>query len=72
MIKKLLVPTSGSPDDDSVFARTLNVVRPLDAYFEFYHLQFSASETAVRPDGHFKFLHLWPPQNPPLDSIVTA
>lgn len=48
MIKKLLVPTSGSPDDDSVFARTLNVVRPLDAYFEFYHLQFSASETAVR------------------------
>ena len=23
-------------------------------------------------DGHFKFLHLWPPQNPPLDSIVTA
>jgi hypothetical protein len=24
------------------------------------------------PDGHFKFLHLWPPQNPPLDSIVIA
>ena len=24
------------------------------------------------PDGHFKFLHLWPPQNPPLDSIVMA
>jgi hypothetical protein len=23
-------------------------------------------------DGHFKFLHLWPPQNPPLDSIVMA
>jgi hypothetical protein len=26
----------------------------------------------VSADGHFKFLHLWPPQNPPLDSIVTA
>jgi hypothetical protein len=48
MIKKLLVPTSGSPGDDGVFARTLNVARPLDAYFEFYHLQFSASEAAVR------------------------
>jgi hypothetical protein len=21
-------------------------------------------------DGHFKFLRLWPPQNPPLDAIV--
>jgi hypothetical protein len=22
------------------------------------------------PDGHFKFLHLWPGQNPPLDLVV--
>jgi hypothetical protein len=26
----------------------------------------------VDPDGHFKFLHLWPGQNPPLDSVVIA
>jgi hypothetical protein len=26
----------------------------------------------VVPDGHFKFLHLWPGQNPPLDSVVIA
>jgi ACR3 family arsenite efflux pump ArsB len=24
------------------------------------------------PDGHFKFLHPWPGQNPPLDSVVIA
>jgi putative addiction module killer protein len=24
------------------------------------------------PDGHFNFLHLWPGQNPPLDSIMKA
>jgi hypothetical protein len=24
------------------------------------------------PDGHFNFLHLWPGQNPPLDSVVIA
>ncbi len=23
-------------------------------------------------DGHFKFLHLWPGQNPPLDSVAMA
>ena len=22
------------------------------------------------PDGHFKFLHLWPPQIPPVDRIT--
>jgi hypothetical protein len=26
-------------------------------------------KSQIRPDGHFKFLHLWPLQNPPLDGL---
>jgi predicted NBD/HSP70 family sugar kinase len=29
-------------------------------------------KAALAPDGHFKFLHLWPGQTPPLDSIMKA
>ncbi len=48
MIKTILVPTSGSRSDDSVFATALAVARPLDAHLEFYHLRLTVYEAAVR------------------------
>jgi hypothetical protein len=48
MIKTILVPTSGTRSDDSVFATALAVARPLDAHLEFYHLRLTVYEAAVR------------------------
>jgi nucleotide-binding universal stress UspA family protein len=48
MIKKILVPTSGTRNDDKVFATALSVARPLAAHLEFYHVRLSACEAAVR------------------------
>jgi hypothetical protein len=54
MIKKILVPTSGSCDDDKVFATALSVARPLAAHLEFYHVRLSDCEAAVR-SRHVEF-----------------
>lgn len=48
MIKTILVPASGSSTDDPVFATALAAARPLAAHLEFYHVQLSATEAAVR------------------------
>jgi nucleotide-binding universal stress UspA family protein len=48
MIKTILVPTSGSSTDDSVFASALAVARPLAAHIEFYHLRVTPGEAAPR------------------------
>src|ERR1700690_2328164 len=48
MIKTLLVPTSGSPTDDRVFASALALARPLAAHLEFYHLRVTPGEAAAR------------------------
>jgi nucleotide-binding universal stress UspA family protein len=48
MIKKILVPTSGGPRDDKVFATALSVAQLLAAHLEFYHVRLSDCEAAVR------------------------
>jgi hypothetical protein len=48
MIKTLLVPASGSPTDDRVFAGALALARPLAAHLEFYHLRVTPGEAAAR------------------------
>jgi hypothetical protein len=48
MIKTILVPTSGSSSDESVFATALALARVMLAHLEFYHLRLTASEAAVR------------------------
>ena len=48
MIKTILVPTSGTPTDENVFAAALAVARPLAAHLDFYHVRLSLSEVAVR------------------------
>ncbi len=48
MIKTILVPTSGSPTDDRVFASALALARPLAAHLEFYHLRVTPGEAAAR------------------------
>jgi hypothetical protein len=35
-----------------------------------YETRRTMFERTADADGHFKFLRLWPPQNPPLDAIV--
>ena len=46
MIKTILVPTSGSRSDDSVFATALAVARPFAAHLEFLHLRLTPGEAA--------------------------
>jgi nucleotide-binding universal stress UspA family protein len=54
VIKIILVPTSGSPSDYSVFTTALAVARPLAAHLQFYHQRFSPAEAAARiPGGDF-------------------
>lgn len=48
MIKNILVPTSGSGTDGSVFATARALAEPLGAHLEFYHVHFSPCEAAVR------------------------
>lgn len=48
MIKTILVPTSGSSTDASVFATAFAIARPTAAHLDFYHLRFSEYEAAVR------------------------
>jgi nucleotide-binding universal stress UspA family protein len=48
MIKTILVPTSGSHTDVSVFATALALARPLAAHLEFCHLRLTLGEAAVR------------------------
>jgi nucleotide-binding universal stress UspA family protein len=48
MIKTILVPTSGTQTDESVFATALGVARPLAAHLDFYHVRLSVCEAAVR------------------------
>ncbi len=48
MINIILVPTSGSSTDDSVFATAYAAAQPLAAHLDFYHVRLSACEAAVR------------------------
>jgi hypothetical protein len=48
VISTILVPTSGTPQDTSVFQTALLVAKPLSAHIEFYHLGFSPYEALVR------------------------
>jgi nucleotide-binding universal stress UspA family protein len=48
MIKTILVPTSGSSTDDSVFTTALALARPLAAHLGFYHVRLTPGETAQR------------------------
>jgi len=48
MIKTILVPTSGSRSDDSVFATALAVARSLGAHLDFYHVRLTVGEAALR------------------------
>jgi nucleotide-binding universal stress UspA family protein len=54
MIKKILVPTTGSQSDEKVFTTALSVARPLGAHLEFYHVRLSDCEAAVR-SRHVEF-----------------
>lgn len=46
MIKTILVPTSGSSTDDSVFTTALALARPLAAHLGFYHVRLTTGEAA--------------------------
>lgn len=48
MIKTILVPTSGSPTDESVFATALALAKALGSHLEFHHVRPSSAEAAVR------------------------
>jgi nucleotide-binding universal stress UspA family protein len=48
MIKTILVPSSGTHTDVSVFATALAVARPLNAHLEFFHVRFTVYEAAAR------------------------
>lgn len=48
MIKTILVPTSGSSTDASVFATALALARPLGAHLEFFHVCVPSGEAAGR------------------------
>ena len=47
MIKSILVPTSGSSTDDSVFATALALARPLAAHLGFYHVRLTPGEAVA-------------------------
>ncbi len=48
MIRSILVPTSGSAADESVFATALALARPLNAHLGFYHVRLTPGEAAAR------------------------
>ncbi|MGC2033342.1 MAG: universal stress protein [Steroidobacteraceae bacterium] len=48
MIKTILVPTSGSSTDGSVFTTALALARPLAAHLGFYHVRLTPGEAAQR------------------------
>lgn len=54
MFKNILVPTSGSDTDDSVFATALAVALPLSAHLDFYHSRLTCYEAAAR-SPHVQF-----------------
>ena len=53
MIKTILVPTSGSDTDQSVFATALAAARALDAHLRLFHVNLSAGEAALH--AHLEF-----------------
>jgi len=53
-MKTVLVPTSGSQTDESVFAAALAVARSVRAHMEFYHLRLDPCEAALQ-DPHAQF-----------------
>ena len=53
MIKTILVPTSGSSTDQSVFATALAVARPSAAHLHFFHVHVTAGVAAQR--AHVEF-----------------
>jgi nucleotide-binding universal stress UspA family protein len=55
MIKTILVPSSGSATDQSVFATALAAARPLTAHLEFLHVQLTAGAAALHAP-HVDFL----------------
>jgi nucleotide-binding universal stress UspA family protein len=48
VMKTILVPTSGSSTDESVFKTALAVARPLAAHLGFYHVRLTTGEAASR------------------------
>lgn len=54
MIRTILVPTSGSATDETVFATALAIARPLSAHLQFLHVRFSPLEAALR-DSRVQF-----------------
>jgi nucleotide-binding universal stress UspA family protein len=48
MIRTILVPTSGTSTDDSVFAIAVALARPLGAHLHCLHLRFTVYEAAAR------------------------
>jgi len=55
MIKTILVPTSGSATDQSVFGTALAAARPLTAHLEFLHVHLTAGVAALHTP-HVDFL----------------
>ncbi len=55
MIKTILVPTSGSSTDQSVFATALAVARPLTAHLEFLHVDLTPAVASLHAP-HVDFL----------------
>lgn len=55
MIKKILVPASGSNTDSVVFAAGLAAARLYDAHLEFYHVHISPGE-ALAQSEHARYL----------------
>ena len=47
MIKSILVPTSGSQTDESVFATALALAQPFAAHLQFLHVHLTATEAAL-------------------------
>ena len=47
-MKTILVPTSGTETDTSVFATALALARSAHAHLEFYHLRLDPCEAALR------------------------
>ncbi len=54
IMKTILVPTSGTETDTSVFATAFALARSAQAHLEFYHLRLDPCEAALR-DPHAQF-----------------
>ena len=54
MIRTILVPTSGSSTDLSVFATALAAARPLAAHLDFYHVCLTCGAAAPH-EPHLDF-----------------